>query len=226
MADPADIRRLHDGWLGRQPAAFQSALIGAASWRHVDADATFNHAGDEIGGIWGIARGQVDGISALGAADSPILDIYIPGLWGGLAPVLGYTRVANCTARLPTLLALVSQPRLRALLREHPEWWECVAQLAMDFAIRYGSATGDLLIRSSRQRVIAVLLRLANCRHRDPATLPTIILSHGDLAAAANMSRHLAGETLRVLEDGRLIDLGYRQVTIRDAAALRRIVDG
>lgn len=126
---------------------------------------------------------------------------------------------------MPTLLALVSHARMHALLRQHPEWRECVAQLAMDFAVRYGSAAGDLLIRDSRQRVIAVLLRLADCRHLDPATPPTIILSQGDLAAAANMSRHLAGETLRELEDQRLIEIGYRQVAIRNAPALRLIVD-
>ena len=225
MADRADIARLKSGWLGRQPATFQSALIADVTWRHADVGTTINLAGEEVGGIWGIAKGQIDIVSAIGVAESPIADIHLPGTWGGMAPLYGRARVSNGTVRVPALVASVPLIRLKSLLSSHPEWWECIGQLTMEFAVRYGGATGDLLIRNSRQRVIAVLLRLADCRQCDPVTPPTIILSHNDLAAAANMSRHLAGETLRELADQQLIELGYRQVTIIKAAALRALVD-
>ncbi len=227
MPDSTDINRLREGgWLGRQPAAFQSALLEAVVWRPVEAGTTINLAGDESGGIWGIARGQIDIVSGLGAADSPIADIHLPGTWGGFAPVLGRKRVSNGTARVPSLLALVPLDRLKDMLVHHPIWWECIGQLAMDYAVRYGGATGDFLIHDSRQRCIAILLRLANCRHHDPTAPPTIILSHGDLAAATNMSRSPTGELLRELETLGLIEVGYRRVTILNAAALRAIVDG
>ncbi len=215
-----------DGWLGHQPTAFQAALLDIVIWRHVEAGTTINYAGDADGGIWGVAQGQLDMISAVSAVDSPVADIHLPGSWGGMAPLLGRTRVSNGTARIPTLMAVVPLSRLQQLLGQHPEWWECIAQLAMDFAVHYGGATGDLLIRDSRQRCIAVLLRLADCRHVDRAMPPTIIISHGDLAAASNMSRHPAGEVLRELDALGHIDLGYRQVTILDALALRAIADG
>lgn len=225
MADLADIERLQCGWLGRQPVAFQSALLDAVTWRQADVGATVNLAGEQNGGIWGIARGQVDIVSALGVADSPIADIHLPGTWGGMAPLLGRARASNGTVRVPTLLANVPMSRLKAILGAHPEWWECITQLTMDFALRYGGSTGDLLIRDSHQRLVAVLLRLADCRHRDRLTCTTIVLSQSDLAAAANMSRHLAGETLRDLQEKQLIGLGYREITIHDAAAMRAIVD-
>jgi [acyl-carrier-protein] S-malonyltransferase len=92
--------------------------------------------------------------------------------------------------------------------------------------IDVASPSGADDIRDARQRCIAVLLRLADCRHRDPAAPPTIIINHADLAAAANMSRHPAGEVLRELDSLGLIALGYGRVTIIDAAQLRAIVDG
>lgn len=227
MADPADIVRLLSGeWISRQPAAFQRALLAVAIWRHVEAGTTINHAADEAGGIWGLARGQIDLASALSVPGSPVADLVLPGQWAGVGPIFGRARGADGTARITSLVAMVPLDRLQAQLRHNPIWWECVGQLANHFGFRYGGAAGDLLIRNSRQRCIAVLLRLADCRRRDPATPTTIILNHADLAAAANLSRHPAGEVLRELDALGLIDLGYRQVTIRNAAALRAIVDG
>jgi CRP-like cAMP-binding protein len=227
MADAADIARVLSGdWIGRQPAAFQQALLDIVIWRHVDAGTTINHAADEAGGIWGLAQGQIDIASALGEPGSPVGDMYLPGQWAGIGPIFGRPRGADGTARIASLVAMVPLPRLQALLRNHPGWWEYVGQLATHMSFRYGGAVGDLLIRDSRQRCIAVLLRLADCRHRDPATPTTIILNHADLAAASNMSRHPAGEVLRELDALGLIDLGYGKVTIRNAPALRAVVDG
>jgi CRP/FNR family cyclic AMP-dependent transcriptional regulator len=227
MTDPADVARLLSGdWISRQPKAFQQALLDAVVWREVEAGTTINHAADKAGGILGLARGQIDISSTLGVPGSPVADIRLPGQWGGIGPIFGRPRGADGTVRVASLVAMVPLPRLQPLLRDNPAWWECIGQLANDFAFRYCGATGDLLIRDARQRCIAVLLRLADCRHRDPAMPPTIILNHTDLATVANMSRYPAGEVLRELDALGHIELGYRQVTILDAPALRSIVDG
>lgn len=227
MADPADIARLLSGfWISRQPRAFQQALLDNVVWHHVETGTTINYAADEAGGIWGVARGQVDIASALGAPGSPPADLNLPGQWAGIGPIFSRPRGADGTARVASLVAMVPLHRLESLLRDNPGWWECLGQLATDTAFRYGGAIGDLLIRDARQRCIAVLLRLADCRHRDPTTPTTIIFNHADLAAAANMSRHPTGEVLRDLDALGFIDLGYRQITILNAAAMRSIVDG
>lgn len=226
MANASDIARLLSGdWISRQAEAFRVALLDIVVWRHVDAGTTINHAADDAGGIWGLARGQIDVASALSEPGSPVGDVYLPGQWAGIGPIFGLPRGADGTARIASLVAMVPLHRLQMLLRDNPGWWECVGQLATQMSFRYGGATGDLLIRDSRQRCIAVLLRLADCRHRDPATPPTIILNHADLAAASNMSRHPAGEVLRELDALGLIELGYGKMTIIDAAKLRAMVD-
>ena len=227
MVDPADISLLLGGeWISRQPEAFQQALLGALVWRRVTAGTTINHAADEVGGIWGVARGQIDIASAISSPGSPVGDCFLPGQWAGFAPIFGRPRAADGTARVESLVAMVPFDRLQALLRESPGWWECVGQLASHQCLRFGGAVGDLLIRDGRQRCIAALLRLGDCRWSDPAVPPTIILNHTDSAAAANMSRHPVGEVLRELDRLGFIDLGYARVTIRNATALRALVDG
>lgn len=227
MHDAADIEALQSGdWLRSQPEVFRNALIEAAVWREIKAGTTINHGGDAVGGMWGVARGQVDMSSALSTADSPIADIHLPGRWGGTGPIFGKPRAADGTVRVASLIAFVPLPRLQVLLHQNPEWWQCLGQLAIEYAYRYGGATGDLLIRDSRLRCIAVLLRLADCRHHDPLRPPNIFLSQIDFAAAVNMARHTAGEVLRQLRAAGHIELGYCSVTIRDAAALRAMVDG
>lgn len=219
--------RLQSGeWISRQPEAFRIALLGILNWREVEAGTTINHAGDYDGGMWGVARGQVDLCAALSVADTPVSDIHLPGHWGGTGPIFGRPRAANGTVRTASLIAFAPLPKLQALLRDHPEWWECLGQLAIEYAFRYGGAVGDLMIRDARQRCIAVLLRLADARRTDPATSTTIILSQGDLAAAANMSRLPAGAVLRELDALGFIEHHYRQITIRNPAALRAIVEG
>jgi CRP/FNR family transcriptional regulator, cyclic AMP receptor protein len=226
MPDPADVSQLLSGeWASRQPEAFQRALIDIVVWRHVEAGTTINHAADEAGGLWGLARGQIDVASALSEPGSPVGDLYLPGQWAGIGPIFGRPRGADGTARVASLVAIVPLQRLQGQLQANPGWWECLGQLATYQVFRYGGAIGDLLIRDARRRCIAVLLRLADCRHRNPAAPPTIIVNHADLAAAANMSRHPAGEILRELDALGLIDLGYGKVTIIDAAKLRAIVD-
>ena len=75
---------LQRGWLSRLPADVQRALLDAAVWREIVEGQTFNRGGDEEGGVWGVARGQIDAISAVSAPDTPIADTCLPGRWGGL----------------------------------------------------------------------------------------------------------------------------------------------
>jgi|JI10StandDraft_1071094.scaffolds.fasta_scaffold10315_8 CRP/FNR family cyclic AMP-dependent transcriptional regulator len=227
MTLPAEAETLRRSpWLAAQPADFAQALLDAAQWREIDIGTTFNIGGDAAGGIWGLARGQVDVASAVSAPDTPLGDIYLPGQWAGIGPIFGQTRAGDCVARLPSLIAQLPQVRLLALLEAHPAWWQCIGALAVALTFRYGGAAGDLLIRDPRRRVVAVLLRLGNCRWNDPEAPVSIVFTQDQIAAAANLSRHPAGAILRDLEACGLLAIGYRSLTIRDAAALRAIADG
>lgn len=220
------LRRI--GWLSSQPSAFQQALLDAGDWRQVKPGTTINRGGDENGGVWGIASGQMNMTSVLGTSSSPVADIQLPGSWGGFGPIFRRPRGADATARLPSLILFVPQLRLERVLNNHPVWWRAMGELAAGTAFRYGGSLGDTLIRDTRERCAALLLRLGDCRRRDNELgLPvTIICSQDEFAALANLSRQGAGIVLRQLADAGMISLGYRAINILDAGAMRALLDG
>ncbi len=109
-----------------------------------------------------------------------------------------------------------------------PEWWRHIGALAVEnMQISIGAAA-DLLIRDHERRCIAVLLQLSGARYEESALAEDLSaeVSQAELAAMAHLSRNAAGAILRRLEDRRLIDLGYRAITVRSAGRLRAMVDG
>ena len=215
------------GWLSRTPPAFQRAMFDMGVWREVDAGSTIIMAGDNGGGLWAVARGQIDIVTALSTPDAPPAHIGQPGSWWGAAPVFGRPRNASATTRTPALLAQFPLAGLNAMLVHKPGWWQYLGALVLDLMELASGAASDLLIRNARQRCIAVLLRVTDCRARDPLRPPpySVTLSHSDLALMANLSRYPVGEILRDLDREGLIELGYRTITVVDGARLREIVD-
>ena len=78
----------------------------------------------------------------------------------------------------------------------------------------------DMLIRDSRRRCLAALLRVADCR--TGGTEPTTAeLSQDELAAMANLSRQTTCPILREFADAGLVTDGSRNIVLHDMAALR-----
>jgi len=215
------------GWLSQQPAAFQRALLENVDWRTIAPGETISRAGDESGGIWGIAAGQIGMMSGLGTAESPLGDIQLPGSWGGTGPIFRKARGADATARVESLLAFVPQPRLLRLLAANPIWWQAVGEINTDMMFRYAIGLVDMMLRDPRHRCIAVLLRLCDCRLRDNAAgMPvTIMCSQDEFGAMTNLSRQAAGSILREIERQGHIEVGYRSITLIQAAPVRAMID-
>lgn len=216
-----------DGWFSRTPPAFQRAMFDIAVWREVGAGSTIIMAGDHGGGLWAVARGQIDIASALSTPDAPPSHIGQPGSWWGAAPLFGRPRNASATTRTPALLAQFPLAGVTALLAREPGWWQHFGALVTELMELASGAASDLLIREARQRCIAVLLRVTDCRARDPARPPpySVTLSHTDLALMSNLSRYPVGVILRELERDGLVELRYRTITVAQPAKLRTIID-
>ena len=215
------------GWLSETSPDFRKRLLATAVWREVAPGKVFNRAGDRDVGMWGIASGQINLATGLSVGDSPVAEVWLPGHWGGFGPLLHGFRAANAEPAVPSLLAFVPYSALTQLLKEQPAWWMFLGRLSARYTFRFAGAVGDLLIPDPRLRLIAVLLRLADCRHRDADIgLPIALrLTQLQLAQCANVSRQLVGPLLHKLEATGAIDVGYRELRVLRAAPLRRSLD-
>src|SRR5512141_2047910 len=83
------------GWLSRCPQDFAQAILAAGIVREVQPGDSFNIAGDELGGIWGIAAGQAGLFSGMNSPGAPLSLLLLPGDWGGIGPLFGVPRLST-----------------------------------------------------------------------------------------------------------------------------------
>jgi CRP/FNR family cyclic AMP-dependent transcriptional regulator len=217
-----------EGWLSHVPDEFATAVLGLCHWRRVEAGQSIQHAGDGEGRLYGLAAGTVSMTTAMTAPDCPITDIGHPGSWFGFVPLFGgKALVTTVEARTDIVLAVLAPAPLTALFDQHPGWWRHIGMLGINYGHIAANIAGDLMIRDSRRRCVAALLRLGNCRFADRggSTRAEAPLSQSELAGIANLSRTSVNVILGKLEADGLISLGYRCIYLLDTGALRAIAD-
>lgn len=217
---------LRCGWLANAPAAFQEAMLGLAIWRTAERGDEFIHAGDGEGGMWAFVRGSAEVALGIPHPDTRIVQLIHGVFWSGYRPLLGRPRIVSIVARSNVLWCLVPQRALERLLAEEPRWWRMIAEEAdrqTDIAL---GAWADLTRQDSTQRAIAVMLRIAGCRHGGPleGIRAELHMSQQDVAGLAVMSRNTLGGICADLERRGLIEVGYRSVTLKEPAQLRAMI--
>ena len=78
----------------------------------------------------------------------------------------------------------------------------------------------DYQLRGSRDRLAAILVRLAGLRNDDPPDPPVIDATQAEIAAIANLSRSVVSDLLPKMEREGLVSLGRASVKILDADRL------
>ena len=112
------------------------------------------------------------------------------------------------------------------MLADNPGHWQYIAMLAQtNNEIALNIAT-DLMIRSSRRRCAATLLRIAGCRFADAPPPAIAWTNQEELGGIANMARSTLNLLLGDLETEGLISRGYNQIILHNPSALRAIADG
>lgn len=218
---------LSHSWLARMPADFQNAVLRCAIWYQAEPGRTFIRAGDEQGGMFGIASGSANVGLGEGHPDTAALHIVGAGFWAGYRPLLGRSRNINLVARTQVLWALIPQAAMAQMLSENAGWWQHLMQLSEDNMEMVASALADLTLRDTAQRAIAVLLRLANCRSPDALEPSSVCLrvTQNELAEMAVMSRNTLRTVVQNLIDADLVEIRYRSLRLKDAAKLRAMLE-
>jgi CRP/FNR family transcriptional regulator, cyclic AMP receptor protein len=215
------------GWLAQIPAGFREALLAQCRWRFYAPGEAISTAGDETGGIFGIAAGTVAITTALAPSDSHVIHIGHPGLWFGTNPVTrGLPRNLSVSARTPAYMAYVEQPALERMLAGTPQWWQAIALNSLIAFNIVSNIAGDLMIRDSRRRLVATMLRTANARFDVPSGEPVdSVATQDELANMSNLGRSTTNAILNDLEVQRLVARKYNRVELLDVKALQAILD-
>jgi CRP/FNR family cyclic AMP-dependent transcriptional regulator len=227
--ESAKLMAAERGWLRHTPAKFSAEVISQLVQQNFDAGASLYLQGDEAGGVYYVVDGAVVVSIALGEVGPFVVHVGHAGSWFGEAAIItGQPRRVGLLARRATQAFFLPLPAIRKIVNDDPAAWRYFALLAVmntDLALSSGM---DLLIRDHDKRLVALLLRLGNCRLASPndGHLSTIDVSQEDLAEMANLSRNATGAVLRSLEKKGLIDRSYRQIRIVAPARLRDALRG
>jgi CRP-like cAMP-binding protein len=219
----------NQGWLGQTPLPFRRAVLDRCLPEHFKAGAQVYSVGDEPGGMFGILSGRL-GVSIAPGERGPYLAHFaMPGTWFGEgSAITRQPRRVGLTATRDSELLHLPLHAIDEIVRRDPSAWRLFALVTiahLDMAI---GGSDDLMRRDHVERLVAVLLRLGDCRRVSPQDSREIEvdMNHEDLAYMANIARTTAGAILRKLESDGHIALSYRRITILAPDALRKMLVG
>lgn len=209
------------GWLATVPADFAERLMSRARFLRVLPDQTLWHAGDEPGGMYGIAAGGAKVLLPLPDGSETLATILRAGTWFGAGP--------QVTRRPRTLTFFWHEPgwafhlplsAVDALVQDRPEMARPLSSVHVQGTEVAARILADMTIRNNARRVAAVLWRLTDEGEGAPAR--AFPLSQADLATMAAATRQVVNRVLSDFTAAGWLATGYGTVTPLDRAALFR----
>jgi CRP/FNR family transcriptional regulator, cyclic AMP receptor protein len=236
MLSMSDAMRVLEtrGWLTQTTPAFRDMVIASCALRCVERNTDIYHAGDEPGGLWGLADGALlidfPGPDS-GPHSAPILIHYAtPGFWIGEGSVLtGGPRLIGIRAAQDCTLLRLPRNAFLEITNRDPQAWRWLGLLVLEHTVSLMKTTTDLRIPMSRRRVAAILSRMGTPLAGEDRALGAaveIFVNQGQLADFAGLSRAAVAEALRELAALGIVEPGYRRLIVHDLAALSRIGSG
>jgi CRP-like cAMP-binding protein len=204
------------GWLSRQPESFQAALLRRA---RLVTFAKGEHAytvGDTTGSIYGVTQGGFGAEVVTPYSDSRLAHIMRDGTWFGTGPVhTGTPRVFTFRAVEPSIAFSVPMAALHEIAAVDAATFRRLAALSEENMWLASHVVSDLLLPSSEQRIVAVLLRAAGVTVGDPLPPPHVVLiTQSELGEMANASRDVVNRVLGRLESRGMIVVGHGRIQV------------
>ncbi|MCA9236226.1 MAG: Crp/Fnr family transcriptional regulator [Planctomycetales bacterium] len=183
---------------------------------------------DQADGVLLLAEGRAKIGSYSADGKQTILAFVDPGeVFGELALVSGDQREEFAEAIEKSMVVAIPRDLMVQLVEESPQLTLGVAKLFGLRRIRIERRLKYLLFRSNRERLVHLLLELAERygRHADVGVELKIKLSHQDLASVIGSTRETVTVLLGELQSEGLLQLGRRRIAIVDLAKLAQDVE-
>jgi CRP/FNR family transcriptional regulator len=181
--------------------------------------------GDPCTGLYFVASGKVRIFKLSPSGREQILAVEGPGTSFAELPVFdGGNYPAAASALEDTEVLFVSRKEFQNFCREHPEVALKVIAVVGSRLRRLVGIIEELSFTTVRQRLIALILRLAQAggiRSSEGIRIE-LTKSHQDLAAELGTVRELVSRNLSRLEAEGFLDVEGRKITVKDLPGLRR----
>lgn len=206
------------GWLADTPAAFRDTVLARCTVRTAEPGEALYHVGDEAGGLYGVAQGQVGVHGIPHGAKPTLLHIVGPGFWTGeFATLTGQPRVVSLVARTTVQAVRLPRAEFLRIAEADPQAWRHLAMMAVHNTRRAVGIVDALRRDGATDRLAATLVNLASEEGGSPVTLR---LSQDDLGTLSRLSRGSVNAALARLEGAGLLRRDYGAITLPDVAAL------
>jgi CRP/FNR family cyclic AMP-dependent transcriptional regulator len=210
-------------WLSVVPEKRRDQVIDACCSRTLEKNEFLWHFGDDVDGMYFIESGCFRVETLESQHGSSMLTIFHAGSWIGEAELLANTgRITTLCALRATSLLFLPRRDFMAMSKEFPELWRGLGYLAAEHLYLAVASMHDMSIRSSSERMAAILLRI--CGARVPAfsglVHTDLDVTQTELGQLCNVSRSVISTLLSNFETQGLIRMQYGRITILDIKAL------
>jgi CRP-like cAMP-binding protein len=201
-------------WLVRQPTLFREILLRPATIRHFSARQKIIDIDEGGHDLYFLLRGAVQvSVARGGLAVSPIHIVPSLHWFGELGAVTESLSLAQYTARVPSSTLVIPRETLITLRQENQAYYAA----AFDLLAR---AVGDCFGLASSviglEAVDRVKLKLLWLSESSEASKGDgiVLVSQGDLAIMAGVSRPTVSKVLMHLESAGVVEVGYRKIRV------------
>ncbi len=184
--------------------------------------------GEPCHGLHIIAQGKIRIFKTSANGREQVLAVNVPGESVAELPVFdGGTYPASAVAIEDAEIAFISQRDFHTYCLEHPEVALKVLAVVGARLRRLVGIIEELSFTTIRQRLIAVLVKLAESEGRNTARGIEIQLpaSHQELANQLGTVRELISRNLMRLQAEGLVDVDARQIVIKDLKSLSALLE-
>jgi CRP/FNR family cyclic AMP-dependent transcriptional regulator len=223
-----DATRFH-GWLRDVSQELRDAILMRCRKQTAVAGDVLYHIGDPPDGIYHVVSGAFSFEAAPVERGPQLVQSFTAGTWFGEAelfdqrPRLGSMITSRESEYLHLPLARIEQ-----LAKAGFEIWRALGVLAGAHIELALVAIDDLTIRPPRERIAAILLRMAGARLSDVPDdpKPEVGITQADLAKIANTSRSTVARHLNELESQGVLTCRYGRIVLLDCHAIRALLAG